>query len=82
MLVVTTLASYYLKFVPAFFCGAISIIISGFILTAGFWIAIPLWIYLVAAGIVLLTFATKNELNENKQNLKEFWQNAKENLDL
>jgi hypothetical protein len=82
MLVVTTLASYYLKFGPAFFCGAISIIISGFILTAGFWIAIPLWIYLVAAGIVLLTFATKNELNENKQNLKEFWQNAKENLDL
>lgn len=82
MLVIAILATYKLKFGPAFLCSIISIIISAFILTAGFWIAIPLWIYLVAAGIVLLTFATKNEMNENKQNLKAFLQNAKEKLDL
>lgn len=82
MLVVAILATYKLKFGPAFLCSVASIIITAFILTAGFWIAIPLWIYLVAAGIVLLTFATKNEINENKQNLKAFWQNTKEKLDL
>ncbi len=82
MLVVAILATYKLKFGPAFLCSIISIIVSGFILTAGFWIAIPLWIYLVAAGIVLLTFATKNEINQNKQNLKAFWQNTKEKFDL
>jgi uncharacterized protein (DUF983 family) len=59
--------SYIKKFGPVFFTTAIAIIVNGFYLTQEFWFSIPWWVYMLVIGSILLAFAVRNELSENKE---------------
>ena len=67
MLVCIIIFSYLRKFGPIFFTSIIAVILNGFLLTREFWFSIPWWIYMLVVGSILIIFAVKNELNENKQ---------------
>jgi hypothetical protein len=84
MLAILVISAYILKYGPMFLCSIIAIVLNTFYITAGFWLAIPWWIYLIAVGAGFLTFAMRNELREtsNKPSLKELWATAKNKYDL
>lgn len=55
-----------------FISSVVMLIANAFLLTAGFWFAIPWWIYFILIGGALISFGIKNESKENKTNrLKE-----------
>lgn len=59
-----------------FMGGIIFLILGVFLNTLSFWLSIPWWIYLLTGGIILIIFASKNELNkgkngEKKENIKD-----------
>ena len=84
MLAILVIASYILKYGPMFLCSIIAIVLNTLLITAGFWLAIPWWIYLIAVGAAFLSFAMRNELreNSNKPSIKEWWANTKNKYDL
>lgn len=84
LLAILVVISYILKLGPMFLCSVIAIALNTLYITAGFWLAIPWWIYLIAVGAGFLTFAMRNELreNSNKPSLKEWWTNTKNKYDL
>ena len=67
LLLIITIISYINKFGPIFFTTTIAIIINVFLLTRDFWFSVPWWIYMLTMGSVLIIFAIKNEMSENKQ---------------
>lgn len=84
-LVSIIIVSYLRKMGPAFFCSMIALVANMFYLTRNFWLSIPWWVFLVAVGGVLISFAIRNEIHETKKNmesLKEKFSKAKEYLDM
>ena len=84
LLLIITIISYINKYGPIFFTTTIAIIMNVFLLTREFWFSVPWWIYMLTIGSILIIFAIKNEINENKQ--KEIFKNKvkklKEYLDM
>ena len=67
LLVTITIISYMKKYGPIFFTSIIAILVNVFLLTREFWFSVPWWIYMLTIGSILIVFAIRNELNENKQ---------------
>lgn len=65
LLVAIVIICYKLKISTYFFVSIIAILINLFLLTIELWFSIPWWIYLLVIGIILIIFATNNELQEN-----------------
>lgn len=60
--------SYSLKYGPIFLVSLFSILLNAFLLTREFWFSLPWWLYLLIIGVVLISFAVHNEINEKKEN--------------
>lgn len=84
MLVLITVISYIKKYGPIFFTTIIAIVLNGFLLTREFWFSIPWWVYMLTIGSILILFAIRNELNENKQKevLKSKFKSFKDYMDM
>jgi len=82
LLVVLVIISYNKKIGPLFLTSIISIIINSFLLTIEFWFSIPWWVYMLVVGIILIMFATRNELNQNKKKIGEGMKKIKEYMDI
>ena len=70
VLVYIVIYSYYNKSGNLFIVATVNIILNIFALTRKFWFSVPWWIYLLVVGCVLISFAVKNEANENKSKSK------------
>ena len=66
MLICIIIVSYIKKFGPIFFTSTVTVILNCFLLTREFWFSVPWWIYMLIIGSILIIFAIKNELNENR----------------
>ncbi len=84
MIVCIMVFSFIKKFGPIFFTSTIAVILNGFLLTREFWYSVPWWIYMLIVGSILIIFATKNELNENKDKelIKNTMKAFKEYIDM
>ena len=84
VLVILTIISYINKYGPIFLTSIIAILVNVLILTREFWFSIPWWGYMLGIGVLLISFAIRNELSENKQKntLKKKLSSIKENVDL
>lgn len=84
LLVVLTIVSYVRKFGPIFLSSIIAILVNAFLLTREFWFSIPWWCYLLVIGLILISFALRNEMEENKSKdkLVEKANYIKEKLDI
>ncbi len=83
-LALVIMVAYSLKLGPLFLSSILAVILNIFYITAEFWLSIPWWIYLIAIGATLLTFAMKNELKQNKppKHLKDIYVTLKNKFDL
>lgn len=66
LLLLIVMISYLKKYSSLFLVSIFSILVNVFILTRKFWFSIPWWGYLLAIGIVLISFAIRNEANDKK----------------
>lgn len=75
--------TYYRGYGSLFIVSIIAILVNAFGLTREFWFMVPWWIYLGIAGFVLISFAAKNESDENKNklNLENKIKKLKDNID-
>lgn len=80
-LIILVMYTYNRKYGPYFLISLISIIVNTFIMTKEFWINLPWWIYVLIAGLVLISFAVNNEMKEKNVD-KNLIKNIKEKLDL
>lgn len=80
LLIALIIIGYTYKYGPIFLTSLIFVILNAIILTREFWLSIPWWIYVLGIGIILVTFAIRNEAhnNESKHKLEEI----KKSLDL
>lgn len=76
--------TYIKRYGPAFIITSCGIIINLIYLTREFWLSIPWWAYLVVVGGILLFFAARNELleNKNKKLVKENLEKIKKYFDI
>ncbi len=63
-LILTTIIAYYKKIESLFYLSIIFILINVFLLTREFWFSLPWWLYILIIGIILIVFATNNELQQ------------------
>jgi len=66
LLILIVMISYIKKYGSLFFISIFAILVNVFILTRKFWFSIPWWGYLLAIGIILISFAIRNEVNDKK----------------
>lgn len=69
-LLLTTILSYYKKISSLFYLSIIFILINIFSLTIEFWTSLPWWLYILVVGIILIIFATNNELQKSVKKQK------------
>ena len=77
VLIALVIYSYYKKSGNLFMVTIINIIVNIFALTRKFWFSVPWWVYLLVVGSALISFAVKNEANENKSISKGIVENIK-----
>lgn len=65
LLLIVTI-SYLKKYGSLFLVSIFAILVNVFILTRKFWFSIPWWGYLLVIGIILISFAIRNEANDKK----------------
>lgn len=68
-MVLVLIYSYTKKYGILFVVSLFTILFNILIITIGFWLLIPWWIYLLAIGSVLIGFAVKNESDEKKNKI-------------
>jgi len=66
LLILIVMISYLKKYGSLFLVSIFAILVNVFILTRKFWFSIPWWGYLLAIGIILISFAIRNEANDKK----------------
>lgn len=59
--------SYIKKYGALFVTSILAILVNAFFLTRKFWFSVPWWVYLLVIGATLISFAIRNEANENKE---------------
>ena len=62
--------SYVKKYGVIFITSLFTILGNAILLTRKFWFSVPWWIYLLLVGGILIAFATKNESESKKKNIK------------
>ena len=82
LMVGVVIISYIYKLGPIFLMSLIGILLNVFILTRVFWFSIPWWIYILLVGIILVLFAVRNEVNEEKNKLKTKINDFKDKMDI
>ena len=82
LLIAIIFASYIKGYGAIFITSIIAILVNILLLTRTFWFSIPWWIYLLAIGSILISFAIRNEVSENKKiDGKNLIKNIKEKID-
>lgn len=82
LIVSIILFSYIKKYGTLFLTSIAAILLNVFLLTREFWFSIPWWVYLLILGSILITFAIKNEANENnKVNIGETFKKLKDKIE-
>ncbi len=66
----TMIFSYIKGYGALFVCTMISVIVNILLLTRSLWFSMPWWVYLLIVGILLISFAMRNERNEQKKKLE------------
>ena len=69
-LVALLMFSYVKKYGVIFITSLFTILGNAILLTRKFWFSVPWWIYLLLVGGILIAFATKNESESKKKNIK------------
>ncbi len=64
-LLLAIIFAYNKKISSLFYLSIIFIIINIFLLTLEFWTSLPWWLYILVVGIILIVFATNNELQKS-----------------
>ena len=75
--------SYMFKSGAIFMVTIIGLIVNVLLLTREFWFAVPWWAYLLSIGVVLITFAVRNEIGSKngKISITGFYQDIKNRID-
>lgn len=75
--------SYLKKYGALFMISLFALLLNIIFLTRTFWLNIPWWIYLLSIGSILIAFAIRNEVNENKDKIKisKLLKNLKQKVD-
>ena len=83
LLIGIVIISYMKKYGAIFITTIFAIILNIFALTRMFWFSVPWWVYLLAVGALLITFAIRNEVAEQKSslNIGEAFKKIKDKID-
>lgn len=81
LIVAMIFISYKNKYGALFMTSIFAILVNVFVLTRKFWFSMPWWMYLLIVGIILISFATKNEINDKKIDVIKTLKNIKEKIE-
>ncbi|TSB46032.1 hypothetical protein [Alkalicoccobacillus porphyridii] len=65
--ILAILAGFYLKYAAYFVTGTVALLVNTLYATRAFWASVPWWIYLMAGGLILIGFATYQELKKREE---------------
>lgn len=66
LLMFIIMISYFKKYGILFLVSIFALLVNIFVLTRKFWFSIPWWGYLLGVGIILISFAIRNEANDKR----------------